>query len=240
VLGEYYASKCIAKIQERFLVWNTKNRSCIFADLFRYDILVFMQRKTVFSTGEYYHVFNRGVDKRQIFLNERDYQRFMGLLFAGNNSGKKVHVSNHVDETGRIHDALFEKERTQLVDIVAFCLMPNHFHLLVHNTASDDALSRFMKSISVGYAMYFNKKNQRTGRLWENDFKAKHVNTESYLRKAFEYIHQNPFEEERNESRDKKIDLSYPWSSYDFYKKSNAWCPPMNNDSREEYGYLLD
>ncbi len=143
-----------------------------------------MNRKIVFTEGEYYHIYNRGVEKREIFLSAEDYRRFHRLLFFAN--GVKPVVYKRVQ--GLTSDRAQEDE---FCSIGAYVLMPNHFHLLVR--ARDDVgITEFMRKITTGYTMYFNKKNERTGHLFEGAFKAEHVDRDEYLKYLFAYIHLNP------------------------------------------------
>ena len=98
-------------------------------------------RKTPFVSGEYYHIYNRGNSKQKIFLDESDYNRFLKLLFLCN-SELNINFRNVIDVTKDIF--VFEREKT-LVDIGAFCLMPNHFHLLLREK-EDGNISLFMAS----------------------------------------------------------------------------------------------
>lgn len=149
-----------------------------------------MQRKISFSTGEYYHIYNRGTDKRTIFLSTHDYKRFEALLYTCN-SANPVNITLHFHK-GRSFIELFEIDRGEtLVDIVVYCLMPNHFHLLVREK-SEGGIAKFIGKLATGYSMYFNKKNKRTGALFEGRFKASHVTSDEYLKYLFAYIHLNP------------------------------------------------
>ena len=149
-----------------------------------------MQRKIEFSIGEYYHVYNRGTDKRIIFLEHPDYRRFMALLYACN-SIEPVNISDHFKK-GQSFSEIFDHERDDtLVEIGAYCLMPNHFHLLLREK-SEGGISKFILKLSTGYSMYFNKKNMRTGSLFEGPYKAKHITRDEYLKYLFAYIHLNP------------------------------------------------
>lgn len=149
-----------------------------------------MQRRFDFSIGEYYHIYNRGTDKRTIFLNSYDYNRFIVLLYLCN-STKPVDISNLIREGLSFTDLLGIKIEERLVDVGAYCLMPNHFHLLVRENR-ENGISLFMKKLLTAYSMYFNKKNDRKGRLFEGSFSAKHADTDEYLKYLFSYIHLNP------------------------------------------------
>lgn len=147
-----------------------------------------MARLTQFGVNEFYHIFNRGVDKRNIFLSKADYRRFLYLLYLAN--GEQP-VRIHNDK--RKQEEIFTKELRddRLVDIGAFCLMPNHFHLLLRER-KEGGISNFIHKVSTGYSMYFNKKNERTGALFQGRFKAVHVTTDQYLKYLYAYIHLNP------------------------------------------------
>ena len=149
-----------------------------------------MQRKIDFSVGEYYHIYNRGADKREIFLERKDYQRFKILLYLCNNI-EPVNMSRHF-RVGRTLSEIFRiKHKEPLVDIGVYCLMPNHFHLLVRER-SEGGITKFILKLLTAYSMYFNKKNNRKGTLFESKFKAKQANNDNYLKYLFAYIHLNP------------------------------------------------
>lgn len=149
-----------------------------------------MLRNFVFSIDEYYHVYNRGTDKRIIFTNEHDYRRFVVLLYLCNDT-KSIDVAKHFQEGRSFMDLFNVKRGDQIVDIGAYALMPNHFHLLLHER-TDGGISTFMKKLCTAYVMYFNKKYVRTGPLFEGRFKAKHADSDEYLKYLFAYIHLNP------------------------------------------------
>lgn len=112
-----------------------------------------MNRKITFSVDEHYHIYNRGTDKRQIFLDHDDYDRFVKLLYLCNGTESIVFRDIPIGETYG-----FDRGET-LVDIGAYCLMPNHFHLLLREK-NEGGISLFMKKLSTGYSMYFNLKKQ--------------------------------------------------------------------------------
>src|SRR6266853_650766 len=119
-----------------------------------------MTRPIEFSLGEYYHVYNRGSDKRRVFLSPRDYDRFVALLYMCN-SPEPVHISL---QGKSLSDLLKIKHKKRLVDIGVYCMMPNHFHLLLRERV-ENGISQFMHKLATGYTMYFNKKNNRSGSL---------------------------------------------------------------------------
>ena len=144
-----------------------------------------MNRKIIFAPDEFYHIYNRGNDKREIFLNKKDYRRFICLLYLCN-SYKPLHFRDILKGS----EFLFDQDET-LVDIGCYCLMPNHFHILVKEK-DDGNLPLFMQKLATGYSMYFNLKQKRTGKLFEGVFKATHADSDEYLKYLFAYIHLNP------------------------------------------------
>jgi len=183
-----------------------------------------MFRKDPFITGEYYHLYNRGVDKRVIFKSKNDYERFLMLLFVSNSNLKSFRLDNLVNRQHKIfNEVLILDKGESIVSIGAWCLMTNHFHLLVRQEV-DGGITKFMRKLGVGYSMYFNIKYQRAGALFGGLFKSKLIGTDdNYMRQLFGYIHINPLEIEFPEWKDKinqssinmrKFIESYRYSSY--------------------------
>lgn len=141
---------------------------------------------------EHYHVYNRGVDKRVIFNDSHDYQRFLLLLLLSNDD-----VQIEVGQSVRDYSIpeLIKRSREPLVSISAFSLLPNHYHLLI-SPVMEGGISKFMQKVATGYTMYFNKRNERSGALFQGKYKIKHAEDERYLKYLFEYIHLNPIREE--------------------------------------------
>lgn len=163
--------------------------------------------------GEYYHVYNRGTEKRTIFMDTADYVRFMELLFLSN-STKPVNVRN----IRRDHNSIYDFDSgDKLVAIGAYCLMPNHFHILA-TPIIEGGLSTFMNKLSTGYSMYFNKRYKRTGSLFQGSFRSKHANGDEYLKYLFSYIHLNPIKLIQSDWKEigvKNIDTTFQYvSSY--------------------------
>lgn len=144
-----------------------------------------MERKFKFSIDEFYHIYNRGNNKSVIFYNDSDRKRFLKLLYICNTSAPVVFKTIQGHPLDKI------KRGDTLVDIGAYCLMPNHFHLLLREK-KEGGISRFLEKLLTGYSMYFNKRYERTGKLFEGRFRAQHVDTDEYLKYLFAYIHLNP------------------------------------------------
>jgi len=155
-------------------------------------------RKQNFAKGEYYHLYNRGTDKRKIFLDNEDYEHFLSLMYICNTE-KSIELRNIVSNFDR---------GESIIDIGAYCLMPNHFHILVCEK-KEGGLSKFMLKVMTAYSMYFNKKYKRTGKLYEGVFKSTHVNSDRYLKYIYSYIHLNPAKLiDKNWRKDDKRDIS--------------------------------
>ena len=181
-----------------------------------------MSRGIPFAIGEYYHLYNRGTEKRDIFLNTRDYERFQKSLYLMN--GTKNIIFRELTE--KDHYAINVGER--LVSIGCYCLIPNHFHILVREK-TEGGISQFMKKVGTAYSMYFNILNKRNGGLFQGKFKAKHINKDEYLNYLYAYIHLNPVKllEPRwkefgikNFQKAKKYLQNFPFSSYQDYFES--------------------
>lgn len=150
-------------------------------------------RRTPLVAGEYYHIYNRGIDKKKIFLDKGDHFHFLKLLYICN-SKKSIKL--------RKIEKNFERGET-IVDIGAYCLMPNHFHLLCHEK-TENGISVFMKKLLTAYAMYFNKKYERSGILFQGRFKSEHASTDKYLKYLYAYIHLNPAKLKESKWRESK------------------------------------
>lgn len=182
-----------------------------------------MLRKDPFINGEYYHIYNRGIDKRIIFKSKRDCERFIMLLYIAN-SKESFHLNNILNtENKKFNEVLTLDRDKPLISIGAWCLMPNHFHLLIKQEA-DGGITKFMRKVGTGYSMFFNIKYQRKGSLFGGLFKSKLIGSDdNYMRQLFGYIHINPLDIDFPGWKDeikklpnnmKKFLKSYPYSSY--------------------------
>lgn len=178
-----------------------------------------------------YHVLSRGVDKRQIFMDDEDRFRFIHDLFEFNDQQK---VESNFYRFNKSHDVAHREikrgPRKLLVNVHAFCLMPNHYHLLL-SPMVEGGISLFAKKINGGYAKYFNQKHERTGTLFERKLKSILVENQAHFLHLPYYIHLNPLDMVAPEWRERKINnLSktldflneYRWSSHlDYLGKHN-------------------
>lgn len=160
-------------------------------------------RKIPFIKNGYYHVYNRGVDKRTVFQRFGHYARFVNTIRS-------------ILKTGSATQRLIYNQGLALstnVHILAYCLMPNHYHFLFKQTG-DFGISEFMHKLDTSYTMYFNRNNNRTGRLFEQTFKAKIIDTDEALLHVSRYIHLNPVLAHLIDHP-----IEWRWSSYQEYFK---------------------
>lgn len=148
-------------------------------------------RRDAFAPDEYYHVFSRGIDKRRVYMDERDFERFEKLLYLANDEGSQVNLELLKHLTPKELFALPRK--SPLVAIGAYCLMDNHPHIVMQEIA-DGGISTFMRKVGTGYTSYFNRKYDRIGNLMVKPFRAKHITDDAYLRRVIQYVHLNPAE----------------------------------------------
>lgn len=145
-------------------------------------------RKHRFARGEFYHVYNRGVEKRLIFLDKADYDRFFKSMIQFNN----------VEPIGSLYwlsfatNKLSGRTTKRLVDIVCYCLNPNHFHLILREVA-EGGISEFIKRLAGGYTRYFNIRYKRSGVLFQGKFKSTHVDSNEYLLHLSAYVNLNKY-----------------------------------------------
>ena len=151
-----------------------------------------MANRIPLAVGEWYHCYNRGVDKRIVFQNRSDYERFLVLMYAGN-SEAPIYFSSQKERQLQHVLITYPDRGAPLVEIGAYCLMPNHFHFMLKEIRQG-GIALFMQKIFTGYTIYFNQKNERMGALFAGTFKSKHVGDDRYLRQLLSYIHCNPIE----------------------------------------------
>ncbi|MFA6285630.1 MAG: transposase [Parcubacteria group bacterium] len=148
-----------------------------------------MRRKVEFINEQYYHVYNRGVEKRDVFLGDPDYLRFLKSL---NNFNQEDPVLSLFWNDIKKKNLGVGSLKSKLVDIIVYCLNPNHFHLLLKQRING-GISEFMKRLGTGYTGYFNHKHERSGVLFQGRFKSIHVNSNAYLLYLSAYINENNF-----------------------------------------------
>jgi putative transposase len=190
-------------------------------------------RKTNLVPGEIYHIYNRGVDKRNIFLDESDKYRFVHDLFEFNDKNPAKNLTIYLKNNANKEVGLPKLKggsREMMVEILAYCLMDNHFHLMVRQK-TENGITEFMRKLGTGYTNYFNKKYDRSGSLFQGKFKSVNLNNNAHFLYLPIYIHLNPLDFNYPEWREGKIKNykkavdfleNYKWSSYiDYIGKKN-------------------
>ena len=186
-------------------------------------------RKELFVANEYYHIYNRGVDKRKIFLDERDRIRFIHTFYILNNF---LEIPPHFDFINLEPKELLQTRKEPFITIAAGCLMTTHFHFLLSPTR-DENISKFFHKMGVSYTKYFNKRRERSGSLFESTFKARCVNTHEYAAYLSQYIHLNPLDLFRasNEKELWQKVKEYQWSTLPDYLGKKSKLSILLNDS---------
>lgn len=180
-------------------------------------------RKIVLVPGEIYHIFNRGVARVPIFFTNSDFLRFLDLIdyyrFGNTNLSFSHFKKLASEERERIIEELRKENKLQ-VEIIAFCLLDNHYHLLLKQVTTQ-GIKKFISNLQNGYAKYFNIKTKRSGPLFQPMFKSVRMENDEQLLHVSRYIHLNPssgYIVEINELE------SYPWSSLIcYFEKSNKY-----------------
>ena len=169
-----------------------------------------------FAINNYYHIYNRGVEKRSIFIGKRDYQQF---LLAMDFYRKNPLPAKLSDFKRGIEKIKMIENQIELIQIFSYCLMPNHFHFLLKQNVHG-GITDFLRKFTNSYTRYFNTKYDRIGPLFQGTFKAKLIETDAYLLHVSKYIHRNPLKLSNRNLH------SYPYSSYMYYlsKDKHPFC----------------
>ncbi len=206
-------------------------------------------RKVEFADGEIYHIILRGIDGMLLFKDLNDHYRGIFSVYEFNDL-RPVTIQRRREERNRFKKLISEEgrgrptstaleqvgEREKLVDILAFCFMPNHIHLLLRQR-KDGGIHKFMVKLGSGYGRYFNQKNQRKGYVFQNRFQSVHIEDDNQLRVVINYIHANPisliepkFKEEgiKNHSTE-ALNYETPQITVNIeimlkYKQHQLWC----------------
>lgn len=146
------------------------------------------KRNVPFAVGEWHHCYNRSIEKRIAFVDQRDYHRFLELLYLANDELPLRH-----DDIGnrKFEEVLSMPRGNKLVVVGAFCLMPNHFHLVLKES-SEGGITAFMRKIGTAYTLYFNSRHDRVGNLFLKPFKSRNIPTDDSFQHVISYVHCNP------------------------------------------------
>lgn len=179
------------------------------------------KRRLPFVTNYYYHIFNRGLAKRPIFMDKRDYEKFIFTLFYYRFTKLPMKLSHFLQISNSARQNIISKlttTGTKNIDILCFVLMPNHFHLLLKQVV-DNGISNYLRLISNSWTHYFNLKYNRQGALFQGIFKAVMIEDDKQLIHLSRYIHINPVVS--NIIKEKDF-LKYQWSSFNDYLKRTS------------------
>ncbi len=174
--------------------------------------------------GEYYHVFNRGAHKHIVFPERVDSARFLfGLVYFQSPAlfPKVGRLVKTFDQSAgfNVSDAQFQNVLNgRMVELVSFCLMNNHFHLILRELV-EGGIAQYMQRVSVAYAMYFNTKYGSAGHVFGGPYKSVHIKDNRQLMYLSAYIHRNPHELKAWRGKE----AEYPWSSLHDYTVENRW-----------------
>ena len=178
----------------------------------------------IYVPDSYYHIYNRGVEGRTVFQDDEDYRVYLNLF------KRYLDTKPHADTAGREYEWLKGS-----IELLAYCLMPTHYHLLVYVGEDETAMTRLLRGINSSYTVYFNKKYQRVGPLFQSRYKACRIENEAYLEHITRYIHLNP-----------KHWKTYKFSSLPYFLelKQAQWLNPQRVmetfKDKEEYSAFLE
>ncbi len=184
-----------------------------------------MPNREVFVIGDVYHIVNRGVDRRQIFCDESDYLRFTFTLAEFNSWEVIYNFSRLIGFGNQSSGITVNRKKQPVVEVLAFTLLPNHYHLLLR-PFTEDGIPLFMRKVGIGHANYFNKKYERSGALFQGRYKCKHIDTQEYFEYVVFYVYANILDLIYPEWREGKLENaaaaleymeSYRWSSFADY-----------------------
>lgn len=171
-------------------------------------------RSLKISPGEHYHIYNRGMGKQTIFHDKGDRLRFIFLILYCQSRIKFQNIYRLVREFSKTLKCSADSEeiaKNRNVELVAFCLMPNHFHLLLKET-EEGGVGQYMQRVLNAYTKYFNTKYEKSGHLFQGPYKAVHITDDQQLLYLSAYIHKNSPDWE-----------TYVWSSYQDFVEKNRW-----------------
>lgn len=181
-------------------------------------------RKTIIASNEYYHICNRSNDKQNIFIENKDWIRFLFLMLYSQSPENFSNLSRPVSHFVKHLVFNITKDKTnkitenRKVELIAFSLMPNHFHILIQQL-KEKGISKYMQRIQNAYAKYFNAKYEKSGHLFHGPYQIVHIKNNEQLLYLSAYINRNMREIKEWKNNEEK----YPWSSYQDYLYENRW-----------------
>ncbi|PSO45927.1 MAG: hypothetical protein BRC25_00345 [Parcubacteria group bacterium SW_6_46_9] len=199
-------------------------------------------RSVNIAPDEVYHIYNRGNQKQTLFYTERDYIRMLFLMLMFQSPKRFRNIKRRVNYFEDGNDFKIDADKViknRFVELINFCIMPNHFHLTVNNLAKD-GVPKYLHRIQNAYGRYFNTKRDKTGHVFQGPYKAKHISSDRQLRHLSAYVHKNPKEM-------RSTYANYYWSSYQDYVDENRWGGLLTTsiilkgfDSKDDYCDFVD
>lgn len=200
-------------------------------------------KKPAFANNQIYHIYNRGVEKRDVFMDDADRFRFIHNLFEFNDTSPAQNT--YYKQLYEVEPRKVSIRRDLLVEILAYCLMPNHYHLLLKQ-CKENGIVNFMQKLGTGYTMSFNQKYDRVGSLFQGRYKAVVIDDHRHFLFMPHYIHLNPLDlimpswkEKQIANTSKALEFleNYRWSSYqDYAGKKNFPSVISKKSFQELYG----
>ncbi len=193
--------------------------------------MIYIMKRESIATGEHYHIYNRGNNKENIFLDDRDWTRFLFLVISHQTNLPITNIGHYVSNfIGRQRFDISEKMtkkilENRIVELEAFALMPNHFHLLVYEKEKG-GISKYMQRIQDSHTKYINIKYRKSGHVFQGVFQRVRIQTNEQLLHLSAYIHRNA----RGFKQWKDKEHLYPWSSYQDYTDRNRWDKFLKQD----------
>jgi len=182
-------------------------------------------REFTFQNRSIYHVFNKTIENKKIFFGNPYCSIFLEIVKYYRSSNALISFSRLKDLKAALCQKLIEKtciEASYQIHILAYCLMPTHFHMLIEQTA-DEGIQKSMGKILNSFTRYYNRKNHRIGPLFLPRFKAVQITSDSQLMHVSRYIHLNPYSSKI--VKEKKSIMNYPYSSFsDYLNNRNSMC----------------
>lgn len=177
-------------------------------------------RTIVLANGELYHIFNRGIDRQPVFTTRREYERMMTSLwyYRFEHAGASLSYYLNLGDQEKLQFQKILEKKPLAISPLAYCLMPNHFHIVLRQEKSD-GVRNFVGNITNSYTKYFNKKRKRVGPLFQGTFKSVYVETSEQFLHLTRYVHLNPVTAYLCKIGDI---ASYPWSSYGEYLEPSS------------------
>ncbi|MDO8565269.1 MAG: transposase [bacterium] len=201
-------------------------------------------RKIRIAPGEHYHIFNRAVNKQTIFHDKMDWARFLFLILYFQSPKTFLNIGRPVKEF--VKHSVFntsdeEVVKNRTVELVAFCIMSNHFHLILKEV-EQGGIAAYMQRVLNAYSKYYNTKYKKSGHVFQGPYQAVHIESDTQLLYLSAYIHRNP----RETSQWFKKEDKYPWSSYQDMIGENRWGNLLVPDvlmgefrNKKEYGKFV-